>query len=124
VTPSLRECGGMAMLEAMSIGLPVVAVRWGGGAQYASEKCALLVEPGSEAALVDGLAAAMRELAASPEKRRELGEAGRQRIIDADLGWASKVGKIAVILTDVVAGARGARSTGAPSNVAGIWAPQ
>jgi glycosyltransferase involved in cell wall biosynthesis len=101
VTPSLRECGGMAMMEAMAVGLPIVSLRWGGGAQYASDACALFVEPRSEAAVVEGLTAAMRELARSPEQRQRLGRAARQRIFDAELGWDDKVRRIAGILEDV-----------------------
>lgn len=104
VTPSLRECGGMAMLEAMAIGLPIIGVRWGGAAQYAGDSCALLVEPSSEAALVEGLTRAMRTLARSPEMRQRLGKAARKRIIDADLGWESKSRQIAAVLMAAVLG--------------------
>ncbi|QXQ08105.1 glycosyltransferase family 4 protein [Sphingosinicellaceae bacterium] len=106
VTPSLRECGGMAMMEAMAIGLPVVSLRWGGGAQYASDACALFVDPVSEAAVVTGLTEAMRTLARSHDLRRTMGAAARQRIIDADLGWAAKVRDVAAIMAEMVDAAR------------------
>jgi glycogen(starch) synthase len=102
VTPSLRECGGMAMMEAMAVGLPVISLRWGGGAQYANDNCAFFIEPGSEFAVIHGLTAAMRQLARSPDQRRRMGLAARQRIIDAELSWDAKVGKIADILGKVV----------------------
>jgi glycosyltransferase involved in cell wall biosynthesis len=103
VTPSLRECGGMAMLEAMAIGLPVIGVDWGGAAQYTTSDCAILVPPSSKKALVDGLTSAMRKLAKSYPLRRNLGEGARKHVIDADLSWQSKADQVATILHDTVA---------------------
>jgi glycosyltransferase involved in cell wall biosynthesis len=102
VTPSLRECGGMAMLEAMAIGLPVIGVDWGGAAQYTTTDCAILVAPTSKSALVDGLTAAMRQLAGSYALRRTLGEGARQHVIDTDLSWQSKADQVAEILRETV----------------------
>jgi len=103
VTPSLRECGGIAMLEAMAIGLPVIGVNWGGAAQYTRPDCAILVDPTSEASLVADLTSAMRRLAASYPLRRAMGEAGRRRIIDGGLDWQSRTKEVAAILADVAA---------------------
>jgi glycosyltransferase involved in cell wall biosynthesis len=102
VTPSLRECGGIAMLEAMAIGLPVIGINWGGAAQYTSAACAILVDPVSKPALVTGLTGAMRRLAASYSLRRSMGEAARRHIVEADLGWQSKADRVADILRQVV----------------------
>ncbi|KXU32627.1 hypothetical protein A0J57_08710 [Sphingobium sp. 22B] len=101
VSPSLRECGGIAMMEAMATGVPVIAADWGGAAQYASRDCAILVPPSSEAAFVDGLTAAMRRLAASPELRRELGRAGRRHLEREGHDWTVKARVIADILRDI-----------------------
>jgi glycogen(starch) synthase len=101
VTPSLRECGGIAMMEAMAVGVPVIATDWGGAAQYASHDCAILVPPSSETAFIDGLTAAMRRLAASAELRRELGQAGRRHLEREGHDWAVKARTVAAILQDV-----------------------
>lgn len=103
VTPSLRECGGMAMLEAMATGLPVIGVDWGGAAQYTSPDCAILVPPTSRTALVDGLTDAMGRLANSYDLRRRLGENARNHVIANDLGWQSKADRVAAILNTTVA---------------------
>src|SRR5205085_7085741 len=34
VLPSMRECGGAVVLEAMASGVPVIAANWGGPADY------------------------------------------------------------------------------------------
>lgn len=106
VSPSLRECGGIAMMEAMAIGVPVIAADWGGAAQYAGPDCAILVDPASEQQFVDGLTDAMRRLARSPELRRTLGVAGRLHLEAMDLSWAAKTRQVLDILEETVAESR------------------
>jgi len=100
VTPSLRECGGMAMMEAMATGLPVIGVKWGGAAQYSSRECAILIDPVSESALVAGLTTAMRRLAVSGDLRRRMGCAGRQFLERENLGWDAKARDVLAILRE------------------------
>jgi glycosyltransferase involved in cell wall biosynthesis len=106
VLPSLYECGGAVVLEAMASGLPVVATRWGGPCDYLDEDCGILVEPSSRDALVGGLADAIARLAADPELRRRLGERGRERVI-ARYDWNRKVDEMLEIYRE--AALRGAR---------------
>jgi glycosyltransferase involved in cell wall biosynthesis len=101
VMPSLRECGGLALLEAMAIGLPIVACNWMGPAEYLDATCAILVAPASEQALVDGFTTAMRKLAASAELRRALGEGARKRVHSGYFGWGKKTSRVLEILEDV-----------------------
>lgn len=103
VMPSLRECGGTAILEAMALGKPVIAIRWGGPADYVNESCGLLVDPDSEEGFIDGLAQAMVRLARAPELRRKLGEGGQQRVLRDNLDWASKVDRVLSVLAGVAA---------------------
>jgi glycosyltransferase involved in cell wall biosynthesis len=73
VLPSLREGLGVAALEAMVLGRPVVASRAGGLREAVDhERTGLLVPPGDPRALADALA----RLLEAPELRRRLGEAG------------------------------------------------
>lgn len=72
ILPSLRECGGTAILEALALGKPVIATRWGGPADYVNDSCGILVEPDSEKGFIAGLASAMTRLARSPELRASL----------------------------------------------------
>ncbi|MFD1952567.1 glycosyltransferase family 4 protein [Sphingomonas arantia] len=111
VTPSLRECGGMAMMEAMATGLPVIGVDWAGAAQYAGPDCALLIDPASEDALVEGLAAAMRALADDAPLRRRLGAAARWHLEEAGLGWDEQARRVLAILSATIAEQRPAIET-------------
>jgi glycosyltransferase involved in cell wall biosynthesis len=114
VMPSLRECGGLALLEAMALGLPIVATNWMGPAEYLDESCAILVDPSSERGFVDGFTAAMRTLAADAALRRTLGEGARKRVRSGYFDWEKKVARVVEILEEVAgradAGARVARA--------------
>jgi glycosyltransferase involved in cell wall biosynthesis len=117
VTPSLRECGGMAMMEAMAVGLPVIGINWGGVAQYASADCALLVDPTSEEAVVAGLTSAMRRMVQSPLLRQSMGTAARHHLEQARHGWADKADDMLDILAEV------AKKKRSPAPVVAITAP-
>jgi glycosyltransferase involved in cell wall biosynthesis len=90
VLPSLFECGGAVVLEAMATGRPVIATDWGGPADYLDESCGILIKPSSREALVNGFADAMLKLAQSSELCRHLGDAGYQRA-HAQFDWEQKI---------------------------------
>jgi len=66
---------GIAFVEALYAGLPVVSTRMGGAAEIVTEDCGVLVEPGDAAAL----AGVLRRLIADPSARARLGSAGPVR---------------------------------------------
>jgi glycosyltransferase involved in cell wall biosynthesis len=102
VLPSLYECGGAVVLEAMTIGIPVIATDWGGPKDYLNDDCGILVEPKTPDLFVLGLANAMITLAESPELRQAMGRAGRQRIID-HFDWEVKVDRMLDIYQEAIA---------------------
>jgi L-malate glycosyltransferase len=77
VMPSLKEGLGVAALEAMSCGLPVIASKVGGLAELVEhDRTGLQIEPAES----DQLASAILRLAASPELRKRLGAAARVHV--------------------------------------------
>ena len=93
VLPSIYESGGAVVLEAMAMGKPVIATRWGGPVDYLDESCGILVEPTSYQNMVDGFAQAMTKLITSPELAKSMGTAGRERAI-RDFDWQKKIQQV------------------------------
>ena len=93
VLPSLFECGGAVVLEAMAMGLPVIATAWGGPTDYLDPSCGILVQPDSRESLIAGFASAMTTLAQSPALRETLGQAGLARA-RAQFDWERKIDRI------------------------------
>jgi len=89
VLPSLLECGGAVVLEAMASAVPVIAAHWGGPADYLDASCGMLVPVTNEATLIAGLADAMLRLAGDFDLRRSLGQAGRCKV-EAEHAWHIK----------------------------------
>jgi glycosyltransferase involved in cell wall biosynthesis len=96
VLPSLYECGGAVVLEAMCSSRPVIATKWGGPVDYLTEDCGILVEPKSRPALVAGIANAMLLLADNPSLCRKMGERGRLRVIDK-FDWEKKLDQVLMV---------------------------
>lgn len=103
VMPSLRECGGTALLEAMAMGLPIVTTKWAGPANYVDSTCGILVEPTSREAFINGLVMAMIQLAESAELRLQMRDATMQRITKNYFDWDSKTDRVLEILKETLA---------------------
>jgi glycosyltransferase involved in cell wall biosynthesis len=77
VLPTHADAFPQAVLEAMSMGLPVITTRVGGISEMVEEgKGAVLIEPGD----LDALKKEILRLAASPDLRAEMGLANRERV--------------------------------------------
>jgi glycosyltransferase involved in cell wall biosynthesis len=77
VLPSLQEGLSIAVLEAMSAGLPVVATAVGGNSLLVREGQTGFLAPPRDA---DALAKAMEAVLTQPERASQLGAAGRARV--------------------------------------------
>jgi glycosyltransferase involved in cell wall biosynthesis len=88
--PSIYECGGAVVLEAMAMSVPVIATAWGGPLDYLDSNCGILLQPDNRNALVVGFAEGMTRLMESRELCAEMGAAGRARLL-AHFDWSKKI---------------------------------
>ncbi len=98
---SLRECGGAVVLEAMSMGRPVIAADWGGPADYIDPSCGILVPPAPRHDFSIRLAQSISQLANNPMKRQTMGEAGIRKIRE-EFDWQKKIEQILQIYRDAL----------------------
>jgi len=108
VFPSLYEGFGLPVLEAMSLGVPVVCSRIGPLPEVAGE-AALYIDPTS----VDDIARGIAKVAADPHLRAALSAAGLQRA--SVFTWEATARMTLAIYERVANGAGSLCSTGGPS---------
>jgi glycosyltransferase involved in cell wall biosynthesis len=99
VLPSVAEAFGLALIEAMACGLPVIACAAHGPAEIVRDgQTGWLVPPDNEPAL----AAALFEAASNPHERQRR---GRQAAADArrSYGWTTIAGQIAGLYEQIIA---------------------
>jgi glycosyltransferase involved in cell wall biosynthesis len=90
--PSLHDSGGMAVLEAMAAGLPVICLDLGGPAVSVTRDCGFVVSSRSPRESVSEMASALIELADSPPTWSRMSHAARSRVID--YSWDTKAAEI------------------------------
>jgi glycosyltransferase involved in cell wall biosynthesis len=100
--PSIRECGGAVVLEAMAASKPVIATRWGGPADYIDASCGVLIEPMNEGQMAQDFAQAMDHMVSNPSHARSLGVAGRARV-ELEFDWERKLDRMEHIYEDAIA---------------------
>ena len=103
VMPSLREVGGLVLLEAMAVGLPVITTDWGGPAEHVTDETGIRVAPTSRDGFIQGFADAMLRLARDGELRRRMGQAGLQRAQTNFYDWSQKTDRLLEIYAEVLA---------------------
>lgn len=100
--PSIYECGGAVVLEAMAAGTPVIAVDWGGPADYLDETCGILISPKGAEEVVRGFSMAMTRLIQDPEICHQLGRCGRNKI-ERLFDWEKKLDQVIQIYEHALA---------------------
>lgn len=93
VLPSVRECGGAVVLEAMSRGLPVIATNWGGPTDYITVDTGILIDPLSREYMVDRFAEHISLLANNIPLREKMGAAAIHHVKNNFL-WVDKVDQV------------------------------
>ena len=105
ILPSIRECGGAVVLEAMSRGLPAIATAWGGPADYITEETGFLIEPKSKAYMIEQFALTIDRLAQQPNLRYEIGQAAINRVKQCFM-WDKKIQNVKQVYLMAIGGTR------------------
>jgi glycosyltransferase involved in cell wall biosynthesis len=90
VLPSVYECGGAVVLEAMAKGIPVIASKWGGPADYLDNTTGILIEATNKMQMVNDFANAFDALAKDPEYRKKLAIAALAKVTK-EFDWEYKI---------------------------------
>jgi glycosyltransferase involved in cell wall biosynthesis len=101
VLPSLYECGGAVVLEAMAVARPVIATAWGGPEDYLTEDTGILVPPLSREALIAGFAEGLRRLSDDPTMAQSMGTKARARV-ESHYGWPEKIDRMLSVYRDAI----------------------
>lgn len=81
VMPTLcEEAFGMTALEAMAMKKPLIVTKSGGLTELVDETCAIVIE--KDYSLVDNLTEAMKVLISNSDMRKQMGEAGYNKVIN------------------------------------------
>lgn len=89
VFPGLRDSGGSALLEAMTLALPILTFDWGGPGEMVDRDSAILVEVRDPPQTIADLHAGLSLLATRPDEARRLGRNARVRAL-ANFRWDKK----------------------------------
>lgn len=87
--PSLRDSGGLAVLEAMASGLPVICVDLGGPGLSVTNDTGVRVEARTPSQVIQDLATAILQYANDPQLIDTHGQAGRERV-RREYAWSRK----------------------------------
>jgi glycosyltransferase involved in cell wall biosynthesis len=87
VFPSLAEANGIVVQEAMLLGVPVIALDWGGPALLVTPETGILIKPTDEETVAQALADAMDKLAIDGELAERFSIAGRERAVAEAYRW-------------------------------------
>lgn len=100
VLPSLFECGGAVVLEAMAMRKAVIATAWGGPTDYLDETCGILIDPtNSIDDYLKGFENAIRKLIKEPDLAKTMGQHGAQKI-QSHFSWSKKIDAILEVYGD------------------------
>ena len=87
VLPTLAEANGIVFQEAMVLGLPIIAVKWGGAAQLLDSESAILIDPSSPKSVIRDTSTALVRLANDGTEADRLATNARRQAEAAGFAW-------------------------------------
>lgn len=103
VHPSLHDSGGWVCLEAMGSGRPVICLNLGGPATQVTEQTGFRIQADHPEQAIADMAAAMRRLFEDPALRKQMAQAGRERVMQ-DFCWDEKIRRMNGIYAELIEG--------------------
>lgn len=91
--PSLREPAGIAVIEAMSAGLPVICIDAGGPQYTVNNQCGIKIPLGSKEAIISNIASAIDKLYLQQDLINSMGAEGSKRV-DRMFSWEAVTNKM------------------------------
>ena len=101
VLPSLKEPAGIAVIEAMAAGLPVVCVDAGGPGYTVDQNCGIKIPLTNKKQMVNDLAQAIDTLVSDPDKRQAMGHNAQLRV-KQEFIWDAVVEKMLKVYEEVI----------------------
>lgn len=105
VFPSLKEPAGIAVIEAMASGLPIICVNYGGPSYSVNEQCGIKIPIGNKEYMVNCLAEGIKSLAVDRQKRLDMGRNAIDRVKDEFI-WDVVISKILNLYEEVATAKR------------------
>jgi len=120
VFPSLAEANGIVVQEAMVLGLPVIALDWGGPAALVTAETGVLIEPLDEEHVVRELARAMDLLSQDGELAQRMAVAAWERALRDGYLWSGIAADFIRLYRRLVGGVAVVTEDAAEAEVANI----
>ena len=100
IFPSLRDGGGLVVVEAMAAGKPVICIDLGGPGMHVTEQCGIKVQPLSPKQVIRDLATGLETLYRGEEERLRMGRAARERA-EGVYCWDRVADRLLSVYTDL-----------------------
>ncbi len=101
VFPALRDSGGSALLEAMTLGLPILTFDWGGPGEIIDRDSAILVKPDTPEQTIADIRFGLLDLATHPDRAALLATSARRRALQL-FRWQDKARIITLLYGEVI----------------------